>query len=508
MDIFTLAIAVPSSLIIGVVLVLAFRYIQGIFGKRTAVTEADNILMKAREERRGMLLEAQEEILQSRREGESELRERRSELRAVERRVANREENVEGRARNLEKRERRTGEREKEIDQIYSEAELVKDQQVVKLEAVADLSMDEAKEFITRQAEDDISHELAVRYRDMEEDVRSEANDKARMILGQAIQRLASDVVSEATVSRVPLASDDMKGRLIGREGRNIRAIEAATGVDLIIDDTPEAVTLSCFDPVRREIARLAITKLVADGRIHPARIEDMTQKATTEVEEIIWKSGEDAVLEADIRGLHREIIRLVGRLKYRYSYGENVLMHCLEVSHLAGLMAAEIGANVKIAKVGGLLHDIGKALSHEIEGPHAEIGADIASKYNVSRRVVSCIAEHHDDEMTSVESFLVAAADALSAARPGSRRDTVENYIKRMEELEEVAGSFEGIEKCFAIQAGREVRIMVEPESIDDVSASTLARDVVKSIEEKLAYPGQIKVVVIREKRSIEYAR
>ena len=309
-------------------------------------------------------------------------------------------------------------------------------------------------------------------------------------------------------MSRVPLASDDMKGRLIGREGRNIRAIEAATGVDLIIDDTPEAVTLSCFDPVRREIARLAITKLAADGRIHPARIEDMTQKATTEVEEIIWKSGEDAVLEADIRGLHREIIRLVGRLKYRYSYGENVLMHCLEVSHLAGLMAAEIGANVKIAKVGGLLHDIGKALSHEIEGPHAEIGADIASKYNVSRRVVSCIAEHHDDEMTSVESFLVAAADALSAARPGSRRDTVENYIKRMEELEEVAGSFEGIEKCFAIQAGREVRIMVEPESIDDVSASTLARDVVKSIEEKLAYPGQIKVVVIREKRSIEYAR
>ena len=322
MDIFTLAIAVPSSLIIGVVLVLAFRYIQGIFGKRTAVTEADNILMKAREERRGILLEAQEEILQSRREGESELRERRSELRAVERRVANREENVEGRARNLEKRERRTGEREKEIDQIYSEAELVKDQQVVKLEAVADLSMDEAKEFITRQAEDDISHELAVRYRDMEEDVRNEANDKARMILGQAIQRLASDVVSEATVSRVPLASDDMKGRLIGREGRNIRAIEAATGVDLIIDDTPEAVTLSCFDPVRREIARLAITKLVADGRIHPARIEDMTQKATTEVEEIIWKSGEDAVLEADIRGLHREIIRLVGRLIYRYSYG------------------------------------------------------------------------------------------------------------------------------------------------------------------------------------------
>ena len=508
LDLIILAIAVPSSLIIGAVIGLVFRHIQGFFGKKAAIAGAESILVKAREERRAMLLEAQEEILQSRREGESEVRERRSELRMVERRVSNREENVEGRARNLEKRENRTTEREKEIEVLYSDAEKVKDQQVIKLEAVADLSMDEARDFITRQAEDDISHELAIKYRDMEEEARTEANDKARMVLGQAIQRLASDVVSEATVSRVPLSSDDMKGRLIGREGRNIRAIEAATGVDLIIDDTPEAVTLSCFDPVRREIARLAITKLVADGRIHPARIEDMTRKATEEVEESIWKSGEDAVLEADVRGLHREIIRLVGRLKYRYSYGENVLMHCLEVSHLAGLMAAEIGANVKVAKVGGLLHDIGKALSHEIEGPHAQIGADIAQKYNVSRRIYSCIAEHHDDEMTSVESFLVAAADALSAARPGSRRDTVENYIKRMEELEEVAGSFEGIEKCFAIQAGREVRIMVEPESIDDVSASTLARDVVKSIEEKLAYPGQIKVVVIREKRSIEYAR
>ena len=508
LDFIVLAIAVPSSLIIGAVLALVFKRIQGLMGKKTAITQAESILMEARAERRAILLEAQEETLQSRREGESELRERRSELRTVERRVTSREENVEGRAKNLDKRERRTTERENEIEVLYSDAEQLKEQQVAKLESLAELSMDEAREFITRQAEDDISHELAIRYRDMEEDVRNEANDKARMILGQAIQRLASDVVSEATVSRVPIASDDMKGRLIGREGRNIRAIEAATGVDLIIDDTPEAVTLSCFDPVRREIARLAITNLVADGRIHPARIEEMTQKATTEVEEIIWKSGEDAVIEADVRGLHREVIRLIGRLKYRYSYGENVLMHCLEVSHLAGLMAAEIGANVKIAKVGGLLHDIGKALSHEIEGPHAQIVADVALKYNVSKRVCACIAEHHDDEMTSVESFLVAAADALSAARPGSRRDTVENYIKRMEELEEVAGNFEGIEKCFAIQAGREVRIMVQPESVDDVSASTLARDVVKSIEDKLAYPGQIKVVVIREKRSIEYAR
>ena len=481
---------------------------KGVLGKNVAISQAEEILTDAREEQRKIVLEAKEEALQARREGESEVRERQSEVRNVERRVAKREENVEGRARNLEKREKSIAERENEVEQVYTEAQQLKDKQREQLESVAEMSHDDAREFIMRQAEDDIGHELAIKYRDMEDEVRNEANDKARMVLGQAIQRLASDVVSEATVSSVPIPSDDMKGRLIGREGRNIRAIEAATGVDLIIDDTPEAVTLSCFDPIRREVAKLTVSKLVADGRIHPARIEEMALKAQKEVEETIWKSGEGAVIEADVRGLHPEIVRLIGRLKYRYSYGENVLMHCLEVSHLAGLMAAEVGANVKVAKVGGLLHDIGKALSHEIEGPHAEIGADIAKKYNVSRRVCTCIAEHHDDEMSSVESFLVAAADALSAARPGSRRDTVENYIKRMEELEEVAGSFPGIERCFAIQAGREVRVMVEPDSIDDVSASTLARDIVKSIEEKLVYPGQIKVVVVREKRSIEFAK
>ena len=508
MEIITLAIAVLSSLIIGTVLGVCFRYVQGVLGKNVAISQAEEILTDAREEQRKIVLEAKEEALQARREGESEVRERQSEVRNVERRVAKREENVEGRARNLEKREKSIAERENEVEQVYTEAQQLKDKQREKLESVAEMSHDDAREFIMRQAEDDIGHELAIKYRDMEDEVRNEANDKARMVLGQAIQRLASDVVSEATVSSVPIPSDDMKGRLIGREGRNIRAIEAATGVDLIIDDTPEAVTLSCFDPIRREVAKLTVSKLVADGRIHPARIEEMALKAQKEVEETIWKSGEGAVIEADVRGLHPEIVRLIGRLKYRYSYGENVLMHCLEVSHLAGLMAAEIGANVKVAKVGGLLHDIGKALSHEIEGPHAEIGADIAKKYNVSRRVCTCIAEHHDDEMSSVESFLVAGADALSAARPGSRRDTVENYIKRMEELEEVAGSFPGIERCFAIQAGREVRVMVEPDSIDDISASTLARDIVKSIEEKLVYPGQIKVVVVREKRSIEFAK
>ena len=508
MDFLILAITVLGCFILGLILGFLYRRIQDLFVAKSALTRAEVIIESADEKVKTMVLQAKEEALQTRKESESEIRERRAEIRTVERRLANREENLEGRSRNMEKRERKVTDQEKEVEQIYSEVQELKNSEVTALEKVADMSMDEAKDLIIKQAEDDIGHELAIKYRDMEQEAQSTATEKARMVLGQAIQRLASDVVSEATVTSVPLPSDDMKGRLIGREGRNIRAIEAATGVDLIIDDTPEAVTLSCFDPIRREIARLTVDKLVSDGRIHPARIEDMAEKSKKEVEEIIWKTGEAAVIDSNVRGLDTEIIRLLGRLKYRYSYGENVLTHSLEVGHLAGLMAAEVGANVKVAKLGGLLHDIGKALTHEIEGPHAEIGADIAKKYKVSRRVTTCIAEHHDDEMSSVESFLVSAADALSAARPGSRRDTLENYVKRMEELEEVAGNFEGISRCFAIQAGREVRIMVEPESIDDTSASELARNIVKSIEEKLAYPGQIKVVVIREKRSVEYAK
>jgi ribonuclease Y len=299
-----------------------------------------------------------------------------------------------------------------------------------------------------------------------------------------------------------------MKGRLIGREGRNIRAIEKATGVDLIIDDTPEAVTVSCFDPIRREVARVALGKLIADGRIHPARIEEMVAKSEKEIGDSVWKSGEEAVFDIGIRGLNPEIIRLMGRLKYRYSYGENVLQHCLEVGHLAGMIASEVGGDVKVAKAGGFLHDIGKALSHEVEGPHAMIGADVAAKYDVSSAVRACIAEHHDDDMSSIESFIVAAADAISAARPGARKDTVENYIKRIEALEEVARAFDGVEKCFAIQAGREVRVMVKPDAVDDAAASKMARDIVKKIEETLVYPGQIKVTLIRESRTVEYAR
>ena len=368
--------------------------------------------------------------------------------------------------------------------------------------------MADARNELMHSAEQEIQHDLAIRYRDLEEQARAEASESARNIIALSIHRLAADVVSEATVTTVQLPSDDMKGRLIGREGRNIRAIEKATGVDLIIDDTPEAVTLSCFDPVRREIARLAVTNLVSDGRIHPARIEEMVGRSEKEVSDIIWKCGEEAALEVGVRGLHPDVVRLLGRLKYRYSYGENVLQHSIEVAHLSSMIASEIGANVKVAKAGGLLHDLGKALSHEIEGPHAEIGADIASKHSVAKAVCTCIAEHHDDVMSTTEAFIVSAADAISAARPGSRRDTAENYIKRLQALEDVGRAFDGVEKCYAIQAGREVRVMVKPQAVDDATAAKMANDIVKKIEATLVYPGQIKVTVIRESRSVGYAR
>lgn len=473
-----------------------------------AETESTRIVEDAREQQRTILIEAKEQALELRKEGEAELRDQRSENKRFERRLANREENLERRGNNIEKRERNLTQQESAAEEIQSELESLKEQAVVKIEEVAELTMTEAQAVLMREAEDDIQHDIARRYRDVEQEANERAQEQGARILATTIQRMAAEVVSEITVTTVPLPSDDMKGRLIGREGRNIRAIEKNTGVDLIIDDTPEAVTLSCFDPIRREVARLAVTKLIADGRIHPARIEEMVNRSTKEVDDSIWKSGEQAIFDAGVRGLHPEVIKLLGRLKYRYSYGENVLQHSLEVSHIAGMIASELGVNVKLAKAGGLLHDIGKALTHEVEGPHAEIGAEIAAKLNVSSNVCSCIAEHHDDVMSSTEAFIVAAADAISAARPGARKDTVENYMKRLEALEEVARDFDGVERCFAIQAGREVRVMVQPEAIDDVLASKMARDIVKKIEDNLVYPGQIKVIVIRESRSVEYAR
>ena len=476
--------------------------------REAARSEAEALLDAAREERRDLLLEAKEEALQTRSAAEAEIRERRSELGRTETRLANREENSERRTANLDRRERTLQANEDALEESKAELAELKNKELATLEAVGGLSMSEAKDLLIQRADGEIQHELAIRYRDAEERAREEAEDKARRVVSQSIHRLASDVVSEVTVTTVPLPSDDMKGRLIGREGRNIKAISKATGVDLIIDDTPEAVTLSCFDPIRREVARVAVTKLMADGRIHPARIEDMVAKAEKEVADDIWKSGEQAVFDSGVRGLHPEIVRLLGRLKYRYSYGENVLQHCLEVGHIAGMIASEVGANVNIAKTGGLLHDIGKALTHEVEGPHAEIGADVSVKYDVAGDICACIREHHDDDMSSAESFIVAAADAISAARPGARRDSVEAYMQRLEALEDVGRAFDGVERCFAIQAGREVRIMVQPESVDDVAASKMARDIVKKIEDTLVYPGQIKVTVIRESRSVEFAR
>ena len=481
-----------------------------IVGKRlqSSETKAIQLLEEAEENRKQLLLDAKEEALKVRTSADQELRERRAELQRQERRLSNREENLERRGDSLERREKSISSGEKEIEAVKGDLERLRQREVQQLEMISGLSSNEAHDLLMRKTEEQLQHELARQYRDIEQRFKEEADQKARKIITLSIQRLAADVVSETTTSVIPLPSDDMKGRLIGREGRNIRAIENATGVDLIIDDTPEAVTLSCFDPIRREIAKVAVNKLILDGRIQPTRIEEMVEKARQEVDETIWQEGEKAVFDSGVRGLNPELIKLLGRLKYRYSYGENVLKHSVEVSLLAGMIAAEVGANMEIAKLGGLLHDIGKALSHEVEGPHAEIGAEVAAKYNLPSEVHRAIMEHHDEDRGSVEAFIVASADAISAARPGARKDTSEHYIKRLEALEEVANGFDGVEKCFAIQAGREVRIMVKPQSVDDVAAAKLARDVVKQIEEKLVYPGQIKVTVIRESRSVEYAR
>ncbi|MDE2861443.1 MAG: ribonuclease Y [Chloroflexota bacterium] len=508
MDALILVLAVLAALGTGAAAGFVLRAV--VLGRRTsnAVAEASRIVEEAEEERKRSLLEAKEEALSLRTQAEADLRERRSELQSQERRLANREENIERRADNLDNRERHQAAEEKRLEEEHTRLEEMKRQETEILENLASLSVNDARDLLMRKAEEEIQYEVARRYRDVEQVARDEADQNARKVITLAIHRLASDVVSENSVKVISLPNDDMKGRLIGREGRNIRAIEAATGVDLIIDDTPEAVTISCFDPVRREIARQAITKLISDGRIHPARIEEVVEKTRNEVEENIREEGERAVFEAKARGMNPELVKLLGRLKYRYSYGENILQHSVQVSQLSAMLAAEIGANIEVAKLGGLLHDIGKALTHEVEGPHAEIGADVARRYGIPHEVERAIMEHHDEERGSVEAFIVAAADAISAARPGSRRDTLEHYAKRLEELEKVAQSFPGVEKSYAIQAGREVRILVKSAEIDDVMASKLARDVVKKIEDTLVYPGLIKVTVIRETRAVEVAR
>ncbi len=474
---------------------------------------AKNIIEEAEREaeakKREAVIEAKEEVHRMRSEFDRECRDRRNELQRVERRILQKEESLDRKSDQLERKESQIDRREKEIDRTQAEIEKIHQEQRQELERIAGLTTDQAREQLLREAEEEITHDVAVMIKEAESQAREEAERRAREIVTQAIQRCAADQVAEGAVSVVALPNDEMKGRIIGREGRNIRALETLTGIDLIIDDTPEAVILSGFDPVRREVARIALEKLIQDGRIHPARIEEMVERAQKEVDAVIREEGERATFEVGVHSIHPELVKLLGRLKYRTSYGQNVLQHSIEVSHLAGIMASEIGADVAMAKRAGLLHDIGKATDHEMEGPHVTIGADLARKYRESPAVVNAIAAHHgDEEPQTVEAVLVQAADAVSAARPGARRETLEAYIKRLEKLEQIADSFEGVDKAYAIQAGREIRIMVKPDKIDDLASVKLARDIVKKIEQELEYPGQIKVTVIRETRSVDYAK
>ena len=466
-------------------------------------------IKSAESKKREALVEAKEEILKARNEYEKEVKERRSDLQKQERRLQQKEETLDRKTDNIEKKEETLARRLSELEEAREEVATVKKTQMEVLERISGFTAEEAKNYLISQLETEVTHESAMKIKEIEARFKEEADTMAREMISLAIQRCAADHVAEATVSVVPLPNDEMKGRIIGREGRNIRTLETLTGVDLIIDDTPEAITVSCFDPVRREIARIALEKLILDGRIHPARIEEMVEKAKREVDATIKAEGERAVLETNVHGLHPELVKLLGRMKYRTSYGQNVLNHSIEVSHVAGLLAAEIGANVAEAKRAGLLHDLGKAIDHEVEGSHVAIGVELARKYKESEAIVHAIEAHHNDvEPKTVVACLVQAADAISAARPGARRENLENYIKRLEKLEEVTSSFPGVEKSYAIQAGREVRIMVKPEQVSEDQMVLLARDIAKKIEEELEYPGQIKVHVLRETKVIEYAK
>lgn len=513
---------IPSLVSFIVILIsLAIGITAGYYGRKViaesrigaAEEAAAKIVEEAEKEaeakRKESLLEARDDIHRNRQEAEKELRERRRELDRMERRILQKEEVLDKKSDNMERKEEVLQEKEKDIDKTQQDLQLILTQQLKELERLSGLTSEEAKDLLLYNVEQQIRQETAVMIKSLETEAKEEADKRAKNIVTMAIQKCAADVVSETTVSVVSLPNDEMKGRIIGREGRNIRTFETLTGVDLIIDDTPEAVILSSFDPIRREIARLSLEYLVSDGRIHPARIEEMVNKAQKEVDQEIREVGEQAAFEVGVHGLHPELIKLLGRLKYRTSYGQNVLNHSVEVAHLAGVMAAELEADVMVAKRAGLLHDIGKAVDHEISGPHIEIGVDLAKKYRENKEIIHGIAAHHGDiEPETLEAVLVQAADAISASRPGARRETLEAYIKRLEKLENVADTFDGVEKSFAIQAGREIRIVVKPEEIDDLNAINLARDIARKIESELDYPGQIKVVVIRETRSVDFAK
>lgn len=507
------AIAAVVGIIIGALIGYLIR--RSIAEKEigSAEAEADRIRLEAKRDaeasKKEALVEAKEEAIRVKNEADRELKERRAEVQRLERRVQQKEENVDKKSDNLDKKDELLTAKIKENEERAASLESMKAEQSEVLQRISQMSVEEARASLLARVEQEARHDMAVKLSEVEQEYKDTAEEKARNIVALAIQRCAADSVAEATVSVVDLPSDEMKGRIIGREGRNIRAIETMTGVDLIIDDTPEAITVSCFDPVRREIARLTLEKLIADGRIHPSRIEEMVEKSRKEVDSVIKKAGEQAVIETGVHGLSHELIRLLGRLKFRTSYGQNVLRHSIEVSHIAGMIASELGVDPVLARRAGLLHDIGKAMTHEIDGSHVQIGVDIARKYKESKDVIHAIEAHHGDvEAQTVIAVIIQAADAVSAARPGARRENLESYIKRLQKLEEIANSFNEIEKSFAIQAGREVRIMVKPESVSDDDMVFLARDIAKKIESELEYPGQIKVNLIRETRSFEYAK
>ncbi len=504
-----LVIAVPLTILITVSILKNINLKKVGNAEEKAREIIDDALKTAERSKREALLEAKEETLKTRNELEKESKERRAELQRYERRVLSKEEALDKKATTLEKREANFNAKEEQLTKKYTELEKLSNQRVQELERISGLTSEQAKEYLLKTVEDEVKHETAVLVKELENRAKEEADKKAKEYVVTAIQRCAADHVAETTISVVQLPNDEMKGRIIGREGRNIRTLETMTGIDLIIDDTPEAVILSGFDPIRREVARIALEKLIVDGRIHPARIEEMVEKAQKEVEVMIREEGEAATLEVGVHGIHPELLKLLGRMKFRTSYGQNALKHSIEVAHLAGLLAGEIGADVRMAKRAGLLHDIGKSIDHEVEGSHIQIGADLCRKYKESALVINAVESHHGDtEPTSLVACLVQAADTISAARPGARRETLETYTNRLKQLEDITNSFKGVDKSFAIQAGREIRVMVVPDQVDDAAMVLLARNISRQIESELEYPGQIKVNVIRESRVTDYAK
>ncbi len=497
------------GVVIGVIGAYVFQQVIRRNRVESAERTAARILNEADRRQKELLLEAKDEALRFRQQAEAELKERRSEVQRAERRIVQKEENLDRKLESLEQRQRNLQKKEADLEEAEKSLITLQEERKQELERLSNLTAGEAREMLLAQVELEIRDESNRIYREIEQEAKEGADERARKIIATTMQRLTTEAVADATVSVVPIPSEDMKGRIIGREGRNIRALEMVTGVDVIIDDTPDAVTLSSFDPVRREIARIALTKLLTDGRIHPARIEEMVEKARKEVDVSIKEAGETAMVEAGAPGLHPEIVRTLGRLKYRYSYGQNQLTHAIETANLAAMIAHELGANVEVARRGGLLHDLGKAIDHDVEGTHAMLGAELARRHGVQPAVVHCIEAHHEEvEPGSVEAVITIVADAISGSRPGARRESMDHYLKRLEALEAVANGFPGVEKSFAIQAGREVRIIVKPEEVDDLGAARMAKEISKRIQESLDYPGQVKVTVIRERRSVEYAK